>query len=251
MSCIITYNGQNFTQEDFLDYLKSQIPSSSTPNNTFKLVGQLPVPHTNKDVLTYNIKGEHNFIMKNKAGEVYRGISDKENKVQFYKFNGEVWSPVELEENKTAREELSKRLGISMDGSKLPSNYNFKENYDLTSNPEFLKEAYEISIANKGKSEAFEKGDFTSHINLVDWGKIVGIEYKGKDYDSEAFKKYSNEIYEAVQKLKENGFKVESATNNPAEGFKEFVQGKQFQKLTDFESRDNFSNFAEEAFECK
>ena len=26
MSCIITYNGQNFTQEDFLDYLKSQIP---------------------------------------------------------------------------------------------------------------------------------------------------------------------------------------------------------------------------------
>ena len=35
------------------------------------------------------------------------------------------------------------------------------------------------------------------------------------------------------------------------EGFKEFVQGKQFQKLTDFESRDNFSTFAEEAFECK
>ena len=28
MSCIITYNGQNFTQEDFLDYLKSQIPST-------------------------------------------------------------------------------------------------------------------------------------------------------------------------------------------------------------------------------
>ena len=214
MSCIITYNGQNFTQEDFLDYLKSQI---STSNNTFKLVGQLPVPHTNKDVLMYNLKGEHNFIMKNKAGEVYRGISDKENKVQFYKFNGEVWKPVELKENKAAIEELSKRLSISMDGSKLPSNYNFKENYDLTSNPEFLKEAYEVSIANKGKSEGFEKGDFTSHINLVDWGKIVGIEYKGKNYDSEAFKKYSNEIYEAVQKLKENGFKVRSATNNPSE----------------------------------
>ena len=29
MSCIITYNGQNFTQEDFLDYLKSQIPASN------------------------------------------------------------------------------------------------------------------------------------------------------------------------------------------------------------------------------
>ena len=28
MSCIITYNGQNFTQEDFLNYLKSQIPAS-------------------------------------------------------------------------------------------------------------------------------------------------------------------------------------------------------------------------------
>ena len=28
MSCIITYNGQNFTQEDFLDYLKSQISTS-------------------------------------------------------------------------------------------------------------------------------------------------------------------------------------------------------------------------------
>ena len=30
MSCIITYNGQNFTQEDFLDYLKSQIPISQS-----------------------------------------------------------------------------------------------------------------------------------------------------------------------------------------------------------------------------
>ena len=30
MSCIITYNGQNFTQEDFLDYLKSQIPVSQS-----------------------------------------------------------------------------------------------------------------------------------------------------------------------------------------------------------------------------
>ena len=29
MSCIITYNGQNFTQEDFLDYLKSQIPTKT------------------------------------------------------------------------------------------------------------------------------------------------------------------------------------------------------------------------------
>ena len=33
MSCIITYNGQNFTQEDFLEYLKTQILSSSTSNN--------------------------------------------------------------------------------------------------------------------------------------------------------------------------------------------------------------------------
>ena len=30
MSCYITYKGKNYTQEDFLDFLKSQIPSSST-----------------------------------------------------------------------------------------------------------------------------------------------------------------------------------------------------------------------------
>ena len=34
MSCIITYNGQNFTQEDFLDYLKSQIPLSQSTTIT-------------------------------------------------------------------------------------------------------------------------------------------------------------------------------------------------------------------------
>ena len=33
MSCYITYKGKNYTQEDFLDFLKTQIPSSSTSNN--------------------------------------------------------------------------------------------------------------------------------------------------------------------------------------------------------------------------
>ena len=33
MSCYITYKGKNYTQEDFLDFLKTQIPSSSTLNN--------------------------------------------------------------------------------------------------------------------------------------------------------------------------------------------------------------------------
>ena len=36
MSCIITYNGQNFTQEDFLDYLKSLLPNQ--PNNPFEFI---------------------------------------------------------------------------------------------------------------------------------------------------------------------------------------------------------------------
>ena len=33
MSCYIIYKGKNYTQEDFLDFLKTQIPSSSTLNN--------------------------------------------------------------------------------------------------------------------------------------------------------------------------------------------------------------------------
>ncbi len=33
MSCYITYKGKNYTQEDFLDFLRSQIPSSSTSSN--------------------------------------------------------------------------------------------------------------------------------------------------------------------------------------------------------------------------
>ena len=37
MSCIITYNGQNFTQEDFLDYLKSQIPVSQPQQSNSKV----------------------------------------------------------------------------------------------------------------------------------------------------------------------------------------------------------------------
>ena len=32
MSCIITYNGQNFTQEDFLDYLKTPVISINNPD---------------------------------------------------------------------------------------------------------------------------------------------------------------------------------------------------------------------------
>lgn len=38
MSCYITYKGKNYTQEDFLDFLKTQIPSSSTPNNPAEFV---------------------------------------------------------------------------------------------------------------------------------------------------------------------------------------------------------------------
>ena len=36
MSCIITYNGQNFTQEDFLDYLKSQIAAPIKLPSSYK-----------------------------------------------------------------------------------------------------------------------------------------------------------------------------------------------------------------------
>ena len=70
--------------------------------------------------------------------------------------------------------------------------------------------------------------------------------------------------YETLDNIRrfEEGKLEELAVNEPEqihilgskqdiEGFKEFVQGKQFQKLTDFESSNNFSNFAEEAFECK
>ena len=38
MSCYITYKGKNYTQEDFLDFLKTQIPSSSTSNNPSEFV---------------------------------------------------------------------------------------------------------------------------------------------------------------------------------------------------------------------
>ena len=38
MSCYITYKGKNYTQEDFLDYLKSLLPSSSTLNNPSEFI---------------------------------------------------------------------------------------------------------------------------------------------------------------------------------------------------------------------
>ena len=51
MSCIITYNGQNFTQEDFLDYLKSQIPTFIKLPSSYKGIPIIEGPiQTSKNI---------------------------------------------------------------------------------------------------------------------------------------------------------------------------------------------------------
>ena len=77
MSCYITYKGKNYTQEDFIDFLRSQIPSSSTPNN--------PAEFTNHSGGAYN----NNKDIDPQTGRNFRtntsGQSTNENKATISK----------------------------------------------------------------------------------------------------------------------------------------------------------------------
>ena len=75
MSCYITYKGKNYTQEDFLDFLKTQIPSSSTSSNPsgfveaseiYNKLGSKTVSNNVKIVKTYQQAGV-DYAKKNNA----------------------------------------------------------------------------------------------------------------------------------------------------------------------------------------
>ena len=78
MSCIITYNGQNFTQEDFLDYLKSLLPNQSyswsrkSENSTSVQYSDFGTKTASKNVKIDSINGRKPTSNKNEI-VAYRG----------------------------------------------------------------------------------------------------------------------------------------------------------------------------------
>ena len=214
MSCIITYNGQNFTQEDFLDYLKSQIPASNIIKpgieEVFEVNPELAEIGTQEQYSQYL---DTIFPDSKVKDIVYHFSATKIQKPNKEKFS--------LSANINRRKGffgIDKNINPGINFANIEGTISHAMLFDMK-NPDF--------------------GDFSI---------VPPVTAKDETKDSAIIKQRGDINYYAV-------FEPEQihilGSKQDIERFKDFVQGKQFQKLTDFESRDNFSNFAEEAFECK
>ena len=211
MSCIITYNGQNFTQEDFLDYLKSQIPVSQSTKYLNIYAGTNENSHLS------------NFAIRPFVLDVF-GNNERFNSVEQY-FQYSKWGYVkdELGHN----EEVAEKIMDTKSPSKAKALGRTFKDLDIQ-----RWNANSSAIMKRGLLESFKQNPEALE-QLLNTKDSILTHNPDKGKWGKEFPKLLMEVRKELSSLptEEDSWKEED--NN------------------DFESRDNFSNFAEEAFECK
>ena len=250
MSCIITYNGQNFTQEDFLDYLKSQIPSSFTSNN--------PAEFTNH---SGGAKGGD--TMWDQIGREF-GVTDHNHYTVAYYDTLTQKEKNQLQEQYIGTVNFLKRGVINENtySGKLVRRDMIQAN---NGNAIFgITELVKPGI--KGRKGYINKTKYSIPEGGTGYAVARGILLNKPTYVFNQSNSYGNEIgWYVWDNLVKDFVKTETPTltsNFTGIGSQEINDlGKQAirdvyentfsTKNQDFESSNNLSNFAEEAFECK
>ena len=312
MSCYITYKGKNYTQEDFLDYLKSLLPNQSiTTNNPSEFTnhsGGAKGYDAEWDLIGAEfgmINNKHYLLPSDGA------VSDPRLKAKGVKpvdATNDV-GPVALQGPATGEAQIAvtnaERTMGRIESNHTTRNTKKIRNYAQVKNADavfaigsLIPKGADITIArgqatrkalvpqvNGGTSVAVQLGITMGKPTYV-FNQVANSTYSQgwykwdntvKDFVStetptltknfagigtssnttEAGKQAIRDVYnktfnnkEASQKIVDSVPKYEVNKNlankdrNIKDTFDEFNN-------TDFESRDNFSNFAEEAFECK
>ena len=250
MSCIITYNGQNFTQEDFLEYLKTQIPTSN--------------------------------IIKPGVAELFESNPELANAV--YSALGFGTQPqIPSQQKQQAQQQYSQYLDTIFPDSKVKDIVyhgttaqfdKFNTRPDKTSGSRYTNEAAffttDIELANKYGKDIGGKTIYS----LVNLTNPKTYRKKGEGLDLSKPRSFTEEVRTKLQQEGFDGavntrYDGEYAVFEPEqihilggkqdiEGFKNWVDN--FQKVSsnssqqvqqDFNTPTDVDSFAEEAFKCK
>ena len=275
MSCIITYNGQNFTQEDFLDYLKSLLPNQ--PNNPSEFINHSGGAKGYD--AEWDIIGEEFGMVNNKHyllpsdGNVSdprllaKGVKpvDATNDVGTVATTGPA-----IGEAQKAVTQAERQMG-RIEPNHTTRNTKKIRNYSQVKNADAI---FAIgSLIPKGADITIARGQATKKalVPQVNGGTSVAVQLGiMQNKPTYVFNQIANETYPqgwykwdntkqdfvpiSTPTLTKNFAGIGTSSNTTEQGKQAIrdVYEKTFStKNQDFESSNNLSNFAEEAFECK
>jgi hypothetical protein len=184
------------------------------------ILAGLPVPK-DKGYISFYHGSLPNYTIKTETGNNYRvEIKDGKTSVSEYindsKF-GPIWQYMTRERDLPILKKLNEYEKITNDKTVIVNkDFVFKPSYDILNNKNYLLENYEQSVSWKADYPGFEKGDFTSHKNTLDWPSIVGIDrskymndatkfersFKSKELENQYYQDVTNKVEEYIKKLK-------------------------------------------------
>ena len=250
MSCYITYKGKNYTQEDFLDFLKTQIPSSSTSNNPSEFTnhsgGAVKYDtYWDKFGREYGVEN-HNHYTVDFYNKLSEELKTRYNNMylQAVKWLDRGVISKDSYAGKLVRRDMiqaEKAEGIYAVSEIVASNVKGRKGYVNRTNHPIVEGGTGYAVAS---AILQNKSVYVFNQNAT-YGFEIGW-YKWNN-STNTFDKVNTPI------LTKNFAGVGSSTHETEIGKKAIrdVYEKTFGKNQDFESSNNLSNFAEEAFKCK
>ena len=271
MSCIITYNGQNFTQEDFLDYLKSQIPTSINTikegvTEVFKNTPELSSIGTQQQYSAYL---ETIFPDSKVKDILYHGTDKPFDTFDIPKIRVDKFSGIYFSTKKEEAEVYSKeQSAIVKDNIK-----SFSPNF-IYQLPKFIQNTYFDSKIKK-ELKGVTPRVISVIINTKERINIIDVKKESLDFYNIPNKETSGKLFNKLNSFKENTDTViykdyldysyvsdVIVVKNPeqihilgskkdVDGFKSWVDKNQSNVQQDFNTPTDIDSFAEEAFKCK